>query len=93
MAVSNRNFPFAPSLSNMKETVESCFIMMVISRLPGLKNVPVCEENPIQSIKSNVAGTRNIIDTAIENSVNRVIYVSPDKEDAEISRTHLMLAL
>lgn len=50
-----------------------------IFHLAALKHVPVCEENPVESIKTNVTGTQNVIDAAIENGVKKVIYVSTDK--------------
>lgn len=50
-----------------------------IFHLAALKHVPVCEENPVESIKTNIIGTQNVIDAAIENGVKKVIYVSTDK--------------
>ncbi|CAM5207912.1 FlaA1/EpsC-like NDP-sugar epimerase OS=Ureibacillus acetophenoni OX=614649 GN=SAMN05877842_104117 PE=3 SV=1 [Ureibacillus acetophenoni] len=50
-----------------------------IFHLAALKHVPICEENPLEAIKTNVIGTQNIIDAAIKNNVKKVIYVSTDK--------------
>lgn len=50
-----------------------------IFHLAALKHVPVCEENPVESIKTNIIGTQNVIDAALENKVKKVIYVSTDK--------------
>ncbi len=50
-----------------------------IFHLAALKHVPVCEENPVESIKTNIMGTQNVINAAIENGVKKVIYVSTDK--------------
>ncbi|MBK3494482.1 polysaccharide biosynthesis protein [Viridibacillus sp. YIM B01967] len=47
--------------------------------LAALKHVPICEENPLESIKTNILGTQNVIDASIENNVKKVIYVSTDK--------------
>jgi FlaA1/EpsC-like NDP-sugar epimerase len=41
--------------------------------------VPVCEENVQETIKTNIAGTTNILNAAIENRVKKVIDVSSDK--------------
>lgn len=45
----------------------------------ALKHVPACEYNPFEAVKTNVLGTQNVIDTAIECGVERVIYTSTDK--------------
>ncbi|AEE96759.1 polysaccharide biosynthesis protein [Mahella australiensis] len=45
----------------------------------ALKHVPACEYNPFEAVKTNVLGTQNVIETAIENGVERVIYTSSDK--------------
>jgi FlaA1/EpsC-like NDP-sugar epimerase len=47
--------------------------------LAALKHVPICEENPVESIKTNILGTQNVIDAAVENHIKKVIYVSTDK--------------
>jgi UDP-N-acetylglucosamine 4,6-dehydratase len=50
-----------------------------IFHLAALKHVPVCEEQPLEALKTNVIGTKNIIDAAIENKVKIVVDVSTDK--------------
>ena len=45
----------------------------------ALKQVPACEYNPIEPIKTNIYGAENIIDAAIERRVKRVIALSTDK--------------
>ena len=50
-----------------------------IFHLAALKHVPVCEENPWEAVKTNIAGTQCIIDAALENGVSRVIDISTDK--------------
>jgi UDP-N-acetylglucosamine 4,6-dehydratase len=47
--------------------------------LAALKHVPVCEEQPYEAIKTNVIGTQNVIEAAIENKVKKVVYISTDK--------------
>ncbi len=47
--------------------------------LAALKHVPVCEENPYESVQTNVIGVQNVIEVAIENSIKKVIDVSTDK--------------
>ena len=45
----------------------------------ALKHVPGCEYNPFEAVKTNVYGTQNVIDCALENNVERVINISTDK--------------
>jgi len=45
----------------------------------ALKHVPVCEYNPIEAVKTNVVGTINVIEAAIDNRVKKVLAISSDK--------------
>lgn len=50
-----------------------------VFHLAALKHVPVCEEQPYEAIKTNIVGTRNVIQAAQANGVKKVIDVSTDK--------------
>ncbi|WP_270182050.1 polysaccharide biosynthesis protein [Alkalihalobacillus sp. CinArs1] len=50
-----------------------------VFHLAALKHVPVCEDQPLEAMKTNVIGTQNVIDAAILNNVEKVIYISTDK--------------
>jgi UDP-N-acetylglucosamine 4,6-dehydratase (inverting) len=45
----------------------------------ALKHVPLAEYNPIEAVKTNIDGTINVIDAAIDNSVDKVLAISTDK--------------
>lgn len=45
----------------------------------ALKQVPSCEFFPMQAVQTNVLGTQNLIDAAVQNEVNKVICLSTDK--------------
>jgi len=45
----------------------------------ALKQVPLMEYNPVEAIKTNIMGAMNIIETAIEAKVQKVIALSTDK--------------
>lgn len=45
----------------------------------ALKHVPVCEFNPIEAVKTNIMGSINVIEAALDNGVNKVIAISSDK--------------
>jgi FlaA1/EpsC-like NDP-sugar epimerase len=59
--------------------LEACDGVDYIFHLAALKHVPVCEDQPIEALKTNVIGTQNIIDAAVSCHVKRVIYISTDK--------------
>jgi len=45
----------------------------------ALKQVPACEYNPFEAVKTNIIGAQNIIDAAIDCAIPRVIALSTDK--------------
>jgi len=45
----------------------------------ALKQVPSCEFFPIQAVRTNVLGTENVLDSAIQQGVKNVIVLSTDK--------------
>jgi UDP-N-acetylglucosamine 4,6-dehydratase/5-epimerase len=44
-----------------------------------LKHVPVCEENPWESVQTNINGTENVIKASMAQDIKMVIDVSTDK--------------
>ena len=51
----------------------------VVIHAAALKQVPAAEYNPFEFVKTNVIGTQNLIDAAIDCGVERVIGLSTDK--------------
>jgi len=51
----------------------------VVVHAAALKQVPTCEYNPLEAVKTNVLGAANIIDAAIDRNVQKVIALSTDK--------------
>lgn len=45
----------------------------------ALKQVPSCEFFPIQAVRTNVFGTENVLDSAIQHGVKNVVILSTDK--------------
>lgn len=45
----------------------------------ALKEVPSCEFFPMEAVKTNIIGTDNVITAAVENMVERVVFLSTDK--------------
>ena len=50
-----------------------------IFQAAALKQVPSCEFFPIEAVKTNVLGTQNVLDSAAQHGVKRVIVLSTDK--------------
>jgi UDP-N-acetylglucosamine 4,6-dehydratase/5-epimerase len=45
----------------------------------AMKQVPACEYNPMEAVKTNILGSSNVIDAALDAKVERVIALSTDK--------------
>lgn len=45
----------------------------------ALKQVPSCEFHPMEAVKTNVLGTENVLECAIQNGIKRVVCLSTDK--------------
>jgi UDP-N-acetylglucosamine 4,6-dehydratase len=59
----------------------------------ALKQVPSCEFYPMEALRTNVYGTSNTIDAAIQNGVKRVIVLSTDKAVYPINAMGMSKAL
>lgn len=51
----------------------------------AMKHVPIAEYNPDECVKTNIHGAQNVIDAALETSVERVVALSTDKACAPIN--------
>ncbi len=51
----------------------------IVLHSAALKHVGLCEDSPAQAVRTNIDGTQNVIDAAIHNNVQRVIFTSSDK--------------
>jgi UDP-N-acetylglucosamine 4,6-dehydratase len=51
----------------------------IVIHAAALKQVPACEYNPMEAIKTNILGSSNVVDAALENGVAKVMALSTDK--------------
>jgi UDP-N-acetylglucosamine 4,6-dehydratase/5-epimerase len=51
----------------------------VVIHAAAMKQVPACEYNPNEAVKTNVGGAKNVVDAAIDCGVRRVLGLSTDK--------------
>ncbi|MCA1055429.1 polysaccharide biosynthesis protein [Rossellomorea aquimaris] len=59
--------------------LEACKDVDYVFHLAALKSVPICEEQPLEALKTNVTGTENVIRASMTQGVKKVIDVSSDK--------------
>ena len=45
----------------------------------AMKQVPTCEYNPFEAIKTNIHGAQNVIDAALDRGIKKVVALSTDK--------------
>ncbi len=57
----------------------------IVVHAAALKQVPTAEYNPVEYIKTNVIGAQNLIETAIDNKVEKLVALSTDKAAAPIN--------
>ena len=57
----------------------------IVIHAAALKQVPACEYNPFEAVKTNIMGGQNVIDAAISCGVKKVIALSTDKAAAPIN--------
>lgn len=51
----------------------------IVIHAAALKQVPACEYNPMEAIKTNILGSQNVVDAALDAGVKRVVALSTDK--------------
>lgn len=51
----------------------------IVVHAAALKQVPACEYNPFEAVQTNIIGSKNVIDAAIDAGVERVLALSTDK--------------
>ena len=78
--IKSKNLKFIIGDIRDKNTLfKSSFDVDYIFHAAALKQVPSCEFYPIEAVKTNILGTENVLNSAIENNVQKVICLSTDK--------------
>jgi UDP-N-acetylglucosamine 4,6-dehydratase/5-epimerase len=60
----------------LRRAMEYCDLVF---HLAALKHVESCEYNPFEAIRTNIVGTQNVIDCALDHEIPRVVFTSTDK--------------
>lgn len=51
----------------------------IVIHAAALKQVPTLEYNPFEAVKTNILGSQNVIEAAIDQNVRKVLFISSDK--------------
>lgn len=51
----------------------------IVVHTAALKQVPACEYNPMEAVKTNILGSSNVVDAALDAGVKKVLALSTDK--------------
>jgi len=51
----------------------------IVFHTAAMKQVPLCESNPIEAVRTNIDGSANVIDASIDNIVEQAMFISSDK--------------
>ena len=70
---------FIGDVRDKERFARACDGVDIIVHAAALKQVPAAEYNPLEAIKTNVDGARNIVDVAIDKNVEKVVALSTDK--------------
>ena len=66
-----------------KSSIKNClnrFNPKVVINAAALKHVPICEDDPFESVKTNIVGHQNVIEAVSEaGNIDDLIFVSTDK--------------
>jgi FlaA1/EpsC-like NDP-sugar epimerase len=66
-------------IRDFKRCINVCKNIDIVIHAAAMKHVPVCEYNPDEAKKTNVLGTKNMINAAIKCKVKKFLFVSTDK--------------
>jgi UDP-N-acetylglucosamine 4,6-dehydratase/5-epimerase len=70
---------FIGSVRDKERLVRAAENVDFIFHLAALKHVMACEKDPFEAVKTNVLGIQNVIDAALINNVEKMIFTSSDK--------------
>lgn len=70
---------FIGDVRDVERLRRACEGVDYIIHAAALKQVPACEYNPNEAIKTNIHGAMNVIDAALDSGVHKVVALSTDK--------------
>ena len=83
MQVGGFNHPslryFIGDIRDRERLVRAMHGVDIVVHAAALKQVPACEYNPMEAIKTNIMGTANVVEAALDAGVKKVMTISTDK--------------
>jgi UDP-N-acetylglucosamine 4,6-dehydratase len=70
---------FIGDIRDRERLVRALHGVDIVVHAAALKQVPACEYNPMEAIKTNIMGTSNVVEAALDAGVKRVLALSTDK--------------
>lgn len=70
---------FIGDVRNVDSVRDTMYGANYVFHAAALKEVPSCEFFPMEAVRTNIIGTDNVITAAVENKVERVVFLSTDK--------------
>ena len=70
---------FIGDVRDLSSVRDAMYGVNYIFHAAALKEVPSCEFFPMEAVRTNIIGTDNVITAAVENQVERVVFLSTDK--------------
>lgn len=82
------NFPVRGFIGDIRDLERLRMAMQgidIVIHAAALKQVQSCEYNPFETVKTNILGSQNVIQAALDNNVEKVIAISTDKAVAPLN--------
>ncbi|UBH09358.1 polysaccharide biosynthesis protein [Macrococcus armenti] len=84
MTLNKTNIVYTPLIADIqdKERIEHLFSIHkpdIVYHAAAHKHVPLMESNPIEAVKNNILGTKNVIEASVNNKVEKFVMISTDK--------------
>ena len=70
---------FIGDIRDRERLVRAMHGVDIVVHAAALKQVPACEYNPMEAIKTNIMGTANVVEAALDAGVKTVMTISTDK--------------
>lgn len=70
---------FLGDIRDLGRLMRAFYGVDVVVHAAALKQIPTLEYNPFEAIKTNIIGTQNVVEAAIEREVSKVVVLSTDK--------------
>ena len=90
---SNKIKFFIGDVKDKESIKQPMFKTNYVFHAAAYKQVPSCEFYPMEAVKTNILGTENVINSAIENKVSKVVCLSTDKAVYPINAMGISKAL